>query len=263
MKPEHTFVIPAYGESPYLESCIEALRAQSVRSDIKIATSTPSEFIYKTAYRFNIPVAVNRKGGGIAADWTFACRCCDTRYLTLAHQDDIYLPDYSKRCLEGLAKSTNSLIAFTDYEEVFEDRIRTNTALLNIKRAILFPFFLFTDSIGSKIAKKAILATGSAICCPSVMFDKESVGEIVFNPKMSINMDWHFWFNLSEKEGSFHYISEKLVQHRIHEDSETTKGLNSNRRQNEDLYMFEKIWPSPIAGLLARLYTLSYLSNNR
>ena len=39
---EHTFVVCAYGESPYLEKCIDSLEKQTVKSRILIATSTPN-----------------------------------------------------------------------------------------------------------------------------------------------------------------------------------------------------------------------------
>ena len=50
---KHTFVICAYKESPYLESCIKSLKAQIVKSDIKIATSTPNDYIYNVAKKYN------------------------------------------------------------------------------------------------------------------------------------------------------------------------------------------------------------------
>ena len=46
---KHTFVICAYKESKYLEDCIRSLKAQEVKSYIKIATSTPNEYIYSIA----------------------------------------------------------------------------------------------------------------------------------------------------------------------------------------------------------------------
>lgn len=40
----HTFVICAYKESPFLEECVKSLLAQSERSVIKLATSTPNDY---------------------------------------------------------------------------------------------------------------------------------------------------------------------------------------------------------------------------
>ena len=41
----HTFVICAYGRSPYLEACIRSLKAQTAETEIICATSTPSEYL--------------------------------------------------------------------------------------------------------------------------------------------------------------------------------------------------------------------------
>ena len=40
---EHSFVIPAYKDSPYLESCVKSLLHQTVKSELVIATATPSQ----------------------------------------------------------------------------------------------------------------------------------------------------------------------------------------------------------------------------
>ena len=42
---DHTFVICAYGDSPFLEDCINSLLSQTVKSNIILYTSTPSVFI--------------------------------------------------------------------------------------------------------------------------------------------------------------------------------------------------------------------------
>ena len=74
---KHTFVICAYKESKYLEDCIRSLKAQEVKSYIKIATSTPNEYIYSIANKYGIDVFVNNMKkenniSNIGNDWQFA-----------------------------------------------------------------------------------------------------------------------------------------------------------------------------------------------
>jgi glycosyltransferase involved in cell wall biosynthesis len=94
----HTFVICAYKESRYLEACIQSLINQSVPSRILIATSTPNDFIEALGRRYNFEIRVNKEGKDIANDWNFAYMQADSRYVTLAHQDDVYESDYVKKC---------------------------------------------------------------------------------------------------------------------------------------------------------------------
>lgn len=50
---------------------------------------------------------------------------CNTKYLTLAQQDGVYLPDYAEKCIYYAEKNSNSnsLLIFTDYRELVKNRI--------------------------------------------------------------------------------------------------------------------------------------------
>ena len=101
---DHTFAICAYKESPYLEECILSLKNQTVKSNIIMATSTPNEWIQGLAEKYEIPLYINTGEGGIAQDWNFAYRQAKTDYITIAHQDDIYEPNYLKMIFGELKK---------------------------------------------------------------------------------------------------------------------------------------------------------------
>ena len=49
---DHTFVICAYGDSPFLEDCINSLLSQTVKSNIILYTSTPSVFIESICQKY-------------------------------------------------------------------------------------------------------------------------------------------------------------------------------------------------------------------
>ncbi len=89
---EHTFVIPAYGESPYLEACIQSLLAQATTGNVVVTTSTPNAHIQNLTQKYNLPYVVNYGAKGIASDWNFALDSANAKYATIAHQDDIYEP---------------------------------------------------------------------------------------------------------------------------------------------------------------------------
>lgn len=58
---KHTFVICAYRESPYLETCILSLLKQKCKSTVIIATSTMNTHIEKLADKYGIKIYVNEK----------------------------------------------------------------------------------------------------------------------------------------------------------------------------------------------------------
>ena len=69
-----------------------------------MATSTPNEWIQGLAEKYEIPLYINTGEGGIAQDWNFAYRQAKTDYITIAHQDDIYEPNYLKMIFGELKK---------------------------------------------------------------------------------------------------------------------------------------------------------------
>ena len=257
MEELHTFAVLCYGESPYLSDCVRSLLAQSVKSRIFLSTATPNPYIWRVAEEFGLPVLVNPDPPSIATDWQFAAEQCQTPYYTLAHQDDLYYPRYTEKLLPLMARS---IIAFTDYEELVDRGTRRNTPMLNIKRLLLWPF-LFARSLKRAFGKRMILRFGSAICCPSVMYNKSRVSGFRFNPAFSVDLDWDAWLTLSDRNGAFSYYPKVLMAHRIHADSETTRQIESNGRHAEDKLLMERLWPKPVAAVLARLYKTSTDSN--
>lgn len=94
----HTFVVLAYKESNYLEACIQSVMNQEYKSKVIIATSTPNNYIENIAKKYNLDVIVNpNPGQGIGYDFDFAISVGKTNLVTVAHQDDTYEKNYSKK----------------------------------------------------------------------------------------------------------------------------------------------------------------------
>ncbi len=250
---DFTFVVCAYKESPYLEDCIMSLLKQTVKAHILIATSTPNDHITGMAEKYGIPCYINSGKAGIAEDWNFGCGQAKTKVVAIAHQDDIYLPEYAKTVLEQLNKAKHPLIAFTDYGEIREDKVVTDNRLLNIKRVMLFPF-RSRGLQNSIFVRRRILSFGSPICCPSVTFVKENLPFPFFTPGYRSNVDWQAWERFSRLQGTFVYCNSILMHHRIHSESATTQIIADHDRGKEDFDMFCRFWPRPVARCIEYLY---------
>lgn len=251
----HTFIIPAYKDSIFLEECIKSLKQQTIQSNIYIATSTPSEFINDIAKKHAIKVLINEHGGSMYKDWNFAYQSCKTKYLTLAHQDDVYLPDYTAKCLHFAEKNknANTLIVFTDYNELITHTKKKISLVIMVKKLLLCGF-LFKNNIKSKCIKKGILSFGNTISCPTVMFNVENIGSFSFSDQFRYNLDWEAWLRLANMNGKFIYINRKLMFHRIHSESQTTIQIQDNNRIIEEERIFTLIWNKTIARLLMKFY---------
>lgn len=257
---KHTFVVLAYKKSSQLEDCIKSVLNQSVKTNVVVATSTPNDFITKTAKKYELKVIVNKESRGISYDFDFASNCVKSDLVTIAHQDDIYDNTYAECVLKKHQKYPNSLILFTDYYEIKNNQKEFTNTNLKIKRILLFPL-RFSFLSNTRFIKRWAIRWGNAICCPAVTFVQKNVPKEKFSCDFKCNVDWYAWEKLSKLKGNFAYIPKKLMGHRIHEESTTTEIIKENIRTKEDLEMFQKFWPDFIAKMINKIYKNSEKGN--
>lgn len=258
---DHTFVLCAYGESPHLSDCANSLLSQTIKTNVIISTSTPNDHIRSTAAKLDIPLYVNDGEPSISHDWNCAIGHCDTPLVTIAHQDDLYLPKFAECVLDSVNQSSFPLISFTDYGEVRDGQNCDNSKLLRIKRILLSPLKV-RGAQSSRFMRRRILSLGSSICCPAVTFCLPNLPSPLFRNEMKCDLDWDAWERFSKLEGDFVYIPKLLMRHRIHEGSETTALIEDNTRGLEDLQMLKRFWPGPIAKMVNWAYGSSQKSNS-
>lgn len=262
MNKKHIFVVCAYKKSEYLEECIKSLLNQSIKSEIIVVTSTPNELISGLCEKYDLKLYINEGEGGIAQDWNFGIsKCKGYPYVTIAHQDDTYEPEYAKKILEAIAKKKNPIIAFSNYGEIRNGVKVNDSKLTSVKRKLLWPMKdgRFSSSV---FIRRRILGMGNAICCPAVTYCMDKLEEPIFNVGLKSNLDWETWEALSREKGDFIYISDILMHHRIHEESTTSALINENKRSGEDYAVFVKFWPKFIAKILTRIYSSGEKYNN-
>ena len=212
----HTFVVLAYKESIYLETCIKSVLNQKYKSDVVIATSTPNDFIYNLANKYNLRVIVNNEQKhGIGYDFDFARTCVNSEMVTIAHQDDIYEYDYSNEVIQAYKKNQDSLIVFTDYFEVRNHKKVYSNTNLKIKRLLLTPLKVH-NLTNFKLFKRSVLAFGNSICCPAVTFCNKNISlKEIFASDLKCDVDWLAWERVSKEKGRFIFVNKPLMGHRI------------------------------------------------
>lgn len=250
----HTFVVLAYKESDKLEDCIKSVLNQKYKSKVVIATSTPNDYISNLAKKYNLEIIVNENHIDIGGDFDFAVSVGQTDLVTVAHQDDIYDYEYSYEIVEAYKNNPDALILFPDYYEIKNNEKIYDNTNLKIKRFLLRPLLKQKKSYKTG-RKRRTIKLGCSICCPSVTFNIKKIKFPIFaETGMKSNVDWCAWERLSKQEGKFVYIHKYLMGHRISEETTTTEIINSGIRTQEDLYMFNKFWPKPIAKLINKFY---------
>ncbi|RPD87780.1 glycosyltransferase family A protein [Luteimonas sp. 100069] len=255
---DHSFVIPAYGCSPHLVECLESLKSQTAQgSEIVLCTSTPSDDLSRLAERFSVSLRVHGPNGGIGRDWNAALDCASRGWVTIAHQDDVYLPDFVKLTMAAVERTPKASLVMTGYSEMLEGRVRERSKMLRIKSVLLELGFLGRHAVAAQSSKTRLLRFGCPVACPSVTLGPP-LSKLRFREDLRVDLDWEAWIRAALLPGAFCYVRERLMLHRIHGASETTAGVRDGARAREDAEMFGTLWPAPVARLLARAYALSY-----
>ena len=254
-----SFVIPAYGDSPFLEDCVNSLLAQRISVNIVIATSTPNSTIRATAEKFQLPLIVNPVRSTIADDWTFALSVVKKSSLVvLAHQDDLYSVDFAKEALDFYVRNKDIGIIFTDSYELIGTKLTSFNKREIVKKMLRALAFCGVDRINTKIRYRLLLGFGCPIPCPSVVFSRRVCESFSFDSNFSVNLDWAAWTQLAYLKSSMGYIRKPLLIHRVHDSAQTQAAIKDLSRSREDGLMFIQFWPKSIATILGFIYKLGY-----
>lgn len=257
---QHSFAVCAYKESPYLADCLDSLLAQTVRTNVFVATSTPTDGVRTLCRSRDVRLYERAGKSGLANDWNYAVGVANTPLVTIAHQDDLYKTNYAAEMLQHLSQADHALMFFSNYGELRDGAEVDSNKNLEVKRKLLRPISR-VGVTGDIRTKRKLLKYGNAICCPSVTLVKPNIPLPLFKQGMSSNLDWEAWTRLANMDGCFVYSDDILMLHRIHSGSETSRIISDGNRTKEDLEMLLQFWPSPIARLINNAYKIAQRSN--
>ena len=273
MSGTHAFVICAYKKSPYLESCIQSLMRQTVKSDVIMVTATPSQYLTKLCRAYKIPLFIREGEPEIGEDWRFGWQQAgkDHSLVTIAHQDDIYHKNYAKELLRQYEAHPDMTVFCTDYVilKTKEERMAdgtlypVHTEVVSgdkgrfIKKILRFPLrFSFLAHKGW--VKRSVLLFGNPICCPSCTYNYDRIGDMMFRSEFSFALDWDNLYELAKRPGRFLCAERPLMAYRVHHGATTKQCIGDNRREMDEIAMFEKLWPRWMAKFLLHFYKKAY-----
>lgn len=252
---DFTFVVCAYKECEYLEESIKSVVHQTKKANILISTSTPNEHITRIADKYGIEIRVNPIGGQIR-DYNFAMAQADTELIMLMHQDEIIKNNFVETVLKEINQSKRPIIAFTDYIEMHNDKVDEKAStMVKIKRMLLLPA-KSKKLMSTVFGKRLIQRLGDPITHPTVVCVKKEMPKEIFREAYRAAMDWDLWERLSKQDGSFVYVPEVLLYHRMNEENQTVKLLQTtNARYENEFDIFSRFWPKPIVKLIMKFYS--------
>ncbi len=256
-RPMHSFAVCAYGDSPYLEDCLRSLREQTAPSELLVCTATPSPYIAAAAERYGARLCVRDGKPGIGADWNFAFDCAGGRFVTLAHQDDIYGKHYTETLLDSAAR-WKDMVLFTARAVTLKDGRAQRPGMVEYVKLLLRIPLQFRRFSHRTAWKRLVLRFGNPVVCPACAYRKDVCGSAPFSTRHSFILDWKFLFALAEKGGRWICAEKPLILYRVHADAATAACIEDRVREREETEMFERLWGRIPARLILHFYRRSY-----
>ncbi len=258
-KYKHCFAVAAYGESPYLPLLLHSLKMQSIKSRVIICTSTPNRYITRLSAEYGYPVYVRNGAHGLQADWNFAYEmgAGEARLVTIAHQDDLYFPDYTKALLYAFSHYPDMSVFCCRYDTI-DGRGNTIDGRAESVKRLLRLRLRRHDRADRTAVKLSALRYGNGIGCPSCTYHTAYCPAPLFRNDYKFVIDWDTLIRLAEAPGRFICIEKPLMAYRVHAGAETMRNIENHNREKEEQMMFRKLHSALVTKLLMHFYKKSY-----
>lgn len=250
--PVATFAIPCRNAGEHLRPLLQSLLRQT-EPDFRLllvddASQDGSAALAREIAGDRIAVHRNEPALGIGGNWNRCLELVSTPFVCLAHQDDVYAPDYLARMLAALRARPDAGIA------------HCRASAMDVHGVpFLSPAERFKDHFwkhapgADRAAHYARLYRGNFVCCPSVLYRTEAVraaGE--FRTDLRFALDWEFGFRLLRAGWGVVDVDALLLHYRRHEGAASNAANADRSRFEEELQVLAAARRDGIAaGLLA------------
>lgn len=241
MKPL-TVAIPSYSGARFIGETLASLRAQTMRDfDLVVLDDASSDDTAAIAASFaDVRVIRNSERLGLAANWNAALTICETPYLVIAHQDDVYRPRFVATLLAALEAHPRAIAAHCKAATIDEHGL-----------PIAHPAGVFKDRFwprGAELVERepaaelAVLRQGNYVIAPSAMLRMALVRKRgAFDVRYAFVTDWEYWLRAVAAGDTLVGVGARLVRFRRHEATATRASERSLRRYEEELELLGEL----------------------
>ena len=105
-----------------------------------------------------------------------------------------------------------------------------------------------------RFLKRLCLRFGNSIGCPSCTYVLKRTALPLFRHDYDFVIDWDTLWRLAGEKGRFICEERELMDYRVHSGAATMENIRNHNREREELFMFSRMWPRPVARLLMYFY---------
>ncbi|MBL9076296.1 MAG: glycosyltransferase [Planctomycetes bacterium] len=233
--PVATFAIPCRDAGPFLRPLLQSLLAQT-QADFSLVlvddgSTDGSADLARAVAGDRITVHRNERALGIGANWNRCVELAATPFVCLAHQDDVYAPDYLRRMLAALHERPDAGLAHC-----------RATAIDAAGAPFESPAERFKDHFWhhrpgvDRAAHYERLWRGNFVCCPSVLYRTEALRRVgPFRADLRFALDWEQWFRFLRAGFGIVDVDAELLHYRRHAAAASRSATADRTRFLEEL----------------------------
>lgn len=231
-----SFVVPCCNAGSHLAPLLRSLLAQSlVGLEIVLVDDASDDDSVATAEAVGggrIRVERNAARLGIASNWNRALAATATPYVCIAHQDDLYEPDFAARMLAALEQSPKAAFAHCRARTI-DDEGRDLPSAIEDFKADIWRRGLAGDGRQRLFAR---LLQGNFICCSSMVYRRAALADVGgFDPGLQFTLDWQMSLRLLLAGHDVAHVDATLIAYRRHRTNATRKHIATHDRYREEL----------------------------
>lgn len=243
MQPIITVAVPIFNGERFLAATIQSLLDQSERSFrllcLDDSSADDSVAVVSSVSDPRIEVIVADEHSSLAENWNRALDMTATRYLVIAHQDDVYEPDFLARMLPLMEGHPRAFAAHCKSAAIDGDGHAVRLPAARYKET----FWPSADPYEREPADEiGILSRGNYVIASSVILRMEAVRQIGrFDPSLQFVTDWQYWLRGLNAGFTLAGIHARLVRFRRHPWTATRLTELSLRRYEEEIEVLRQM----------------------
>jgi glycosyltransferase involved in cell wall biosynthesis len=237
--PTATIAIPSCNGAAHVAALLRSLLAQS-RQDFALllvddASSDDTVAVATAVAGDRLRIVRHPQRVGLAANFAHAASLVETPFFCLAHQDDVYAPDYLATLLAALERAPAATFAHCTATAIDGDGNALTAAAERFKHGLARKA---VDADPVRLFQ--LLWRGNFVCCPSVLFRTAAFRALGgFDTSLSFALDWELWFRCTRRQQPFVTVLTPLVRYRRHAGNATRAATRSLRRFEEELAVLQ------------------------
>lgn len=229
-----TFAIPCRDGARHLPALLRSLLGQTVACRLLLvddASTDRSVALAREVAGDRLQVVQNPDPLGIPGNWNRAAALVDTEYFCLAHQDDVYAPDFAAALSATLAAAPGAAAAHCPAVAIDDEGARRRSLAERYKARI----WRRLPAVESPAEAFPRLFAGNYVSCPSLVYRRSAFLAIgAFDQHFRFAPDWEWLLRATAKGWQLATVARPLVSYRRHREQATRAAASTLKRYREE-----------------------------